>query len=732
MNPVTDIAQSLNNELSHLVQQYESRPDRTTPWSGLDGGEDGISKHLNAFFKYLEEIPEQVNASEHRVTIYFEIDASLTGLYGRNRLLKQDSRNGVSRLLKDVTALWQRYYLVGFILRTNETDYDYTSVMTFYLRWKEAENVGIQQSEYDRIIEDIGLVLWSGSALDDVTRIQIFTMLGNIIITLGVDAEYAMEKLRHHREEIRRRRPDIDVNVLGEILLCLFIVARLHKAMPDDPDDHGAFERAIRHWAARFDFLEKLFKSWGWYWENDYVSQLTIGDQLTAQQRSPLYLSATENRNNLSIGRSFDEASSVDGQGDDVTLGAKTIPVFVFGEASVGKTSFLNAFTFEAQMGLGTPVTMGKELQALNERMNIPWRNCAIPPTTDAEGFYFWKDLNLTSFQVIDYGGRDTRPDQWEPALHAAFRSAKALLFFLDDSMYTNEEVLRKKSNWFDALLQYWLQSNPSMKNIPIALVLTKYDRILDAISAPEMISMAIGKDFLPVSVELQYEHRFSHFDDTMKTPYGRLKDYFLHRRDINKNPVLQDTVYLLVEGFAQFFARVIQLTHNYQVFITSAAPPGHDSNLPTPWGCKDAFVWIMDILEKYYIAESLEKMAGEEQQLRAWMETVRKDTNSILERIREIEIMEGKMSQLRQNQSWWRPALKTKLDAYEDSKVKAGEEIELITARYFKDAIPSYSAAKVSMMEQLLAEKERAMAELKRVMDEYRRLNTQRISNSG
>ena len=72
-----------------------------------------------------------------------------------------------------------------------------------------------------------------------------------------------------------------------------------------------------------------------------------------------------------------------------------------------------------------------------------------------------------------------------------------------------------------------------------------------------------------------------------------------------NSSPALQDVIANLLDNFAPFFQRILDLTYNYQIFITSSLPPEFNGDTKYPYGVKAPLSWISSSLEKIYIKEA-------------------------------------------------------------------------------------------------------------------------------
>jgi len=294
------------------------------------------------------------------------------------------------------------------------------------------------------------------------------------------------------------------------------------------PEDTGLerilVKKALAFWASRDDFLDKLFRSWGWFWGYDFVSHLAMGDSLKLREQSLLHQSWLNGSGNLNIGHSYVEWEQHRKNNPTLTNVFKPIPFFVFGSSGVGKSALLNAFCYHAQMRKGRSLTLGRELQAYHDRSSGEWRAGHMAPTSGYKSFNFWEDLNVTSFTVFDYGGKDTQPDQWEAQLQENIRSSRGLLFLVSAEDIGDSAALRGKSSWFEAILQYWMQCNPGMRHIPVGLVLTKADLVLrdqlPSLKRPYLVPDDIQRGL----VEMYFPHRFIGQGEDLQTRAGRLE----------------------------------------------------------------------------------------------------------------------------------------------------------------------------------------------------------------
>ena len=715
LQPVTDIARDFNKQcltLADFLRDIDSGADTSTK-------QDKVSKAVHSFFDSLQQLPNLIAPLETRETVLFEIDRALIGSYGSKVFSASEITNQTRKLLRDLTALWQRYYLIAGLARS-ETGNVVSGTMSFYEDWIKSENVGIEESEYDRMLADVSALLQSSENLNVPTKIQLFSLMGKILMTLGVSEDFAQSKLQSHFDEIKRRTSDTSSISFAEILLCLQVLGSRGKGLDSSGTSAVEIQKAIRYWCSKDDFINSLFKNWGWYWENDYVSPLAMGDQIFLKERSPLYISYANNTMKLGIGHSYLELTEHKKKNPLMTSLFQPVPIFLFGQSGVGKSSYISSFCYEAQMRAGKPVTLGRELQVYYEGVSDAWRSNSIPPSSGLNSYNFWEDLNITSYSTFDYGGKDTQPDQWEHQLQDIFRKAKGLFFFIDEKDYMDPVKLRKRANWFDAILQYWVQSNPNIRHIPIGLILTKGDTAFGESLNQLSRSSLIPSTFQPVLIESLLPQRFPKMTEEMKTPYGRLRDFMLRDRANNAHPVLQDIVQTLLDNFSQFFNRVLDLTFHYQIFITSAAPPREINDPLFPWGVKDSMLWMMNIVEKFHLRESLMKFRSEEGQIESEIKILREDINQMQKYRDEIASANTEITRLRQKSTIFQAAMKDRIKFHEENRQRAEQDFMTILNRYIKDSPDANKTAGIQTVEREIRKKEELLAGLREKRNDY------------
>lgn len=716
LTPVTDAARAFNTQCVSLADALRELED------GIVSVEKQTkaSQSIQTFFEAIQQLPSQIAPLETRATILFEIDRSLSGSYAVHVFTAGESASPTRKLLRDLTAMWQRYFLMADLQRAEAMNGSIPGTMSFYEEWLKAENVGIDESEYDRILNDVSLMLQRVDKLAVSAKVVLFALAGKILMMLGVSEDFARSRLENHSDDIRDRTIDITNVAVAEILLSLQVVQAHGKGIESTGIPPAILMKAVRYWSAKDDMFSQLFRSWGWDWNVDYTSPLAMGDQIFLKERSALFMSWANATAKLNVGHSFLELAEHKAKNPTLMSIFQPIPVFLFGHSGVGKSTYLTALSYDAQMRSGKSLTLGRELQAYYENTSTSWRSLGMPPTKGFQTYTFWENLNVSSYSTVDYGGQETQPDQWEPQLQELFRASKGLMFFIDDQDYTDSARLRRRANWFDAILQYWMQSNPNVRHVPVALVLTKCDGVFsDALDQIKRSSL-FPSNLQPGVIEALLPQRFAKMTPELSTSFGRLQDCILRDPVNNVHPSLQDITQLLVENFSQFFNRVLGLTYHYQIFLSSAAPPRKDNDPLMPWGVKDPMMWMLNILETFHLRESLNKFKEEEHRIEDDVKIVRDDLAQMQRHMEEISTSSTEIAKLRQKTSLWHTSTKDRIKYFEENKQRAEEDFQTILQRYVKEATGQNKTGALQAVEREVLKKEELMTALREKRIDY------------
>jgi len=682
LQPVTVIAREFS---VHCAALNDALSETELSRPGV-GKQDRISKAIQVFFDGIRNLASKIAADPARATVLFEIDCALTGVYGSTVFVRQD-KNPVRLLLRDLTALWQRYHLIASLERTALANGGLRTTMSFYDSWVKQENIGVQQSEYDRLLSDVSLMLKSSDNLSLSGKVTLFSLMGEILTTLGVSEDFARDRLGAYLDVLRARKYDSSETTLPEIVLCLQVLKASGQSLQGTGVDDTTINRTIRLLSSKDEFLDHLFKTWGWHWNYDLSTPLVKGDQLKIKEQSSLFSMYVNGTAELGVGHSFLEMEEHKLKNPGFTNVFQPIPIFMFGHSGVGKSSLLMAYCYDVQMRGGRSIALGREIKAFYDANAGPWRSGSMSPSKGLQSFSFWEDLSVASFETFDYGGKETQPDQWEPKLQDIFRTAKGLFFLIDAQEFREPDRLRSKANWFDAILQYWMQSNPQIHHVPVGVVVTKCDLILgEGIRQLEHSSL-VPPSLQPGLVDVFLPHRFPNTRGELSTPVDRFRNFIIHEKLNNVHPAVQDVAETLLDTCSQFFGRVLRLTYNYQIFLTSSLPPQTPNDAVFPWKVADPFQWMMHTLDGFHIRESIVKMRSEERQVEDEVRIMREDVNRMRSKLNDIEHQDAERKHILQRSPVFHVMMKEKLKFLEDNIHQAEQEFMAIAQRYAKDA---------------------------------------------
>jgi GTPase SAR1 family protein len=711
--PATDIAQKFS---THFRALSDSLKDSETILSQM-GKQDKISKAVNLYFDFINQLPETIRPLDYKITILFEIDCALLGIYGNNTFVIDEDPGPVRKLLKDLTALWQRYYLVGVLERDETVGSTLHMTMNYFQEWIKHGKDGKQQAEYDCLLEDVALLLRSSDNLEFSVKIVLFSLIGKILITLGVTEEFAQDRIKQKLGAGRNSVEDQKDSTLAEILLCLQVLSRPGRSLDAIGVNISLLQRSIRYWSSKDKFLEELFKAWGWYTEYDFFTELLEGDKLTLRERSTLCLSHYTHTAKLGIGHSFKELMEFRSQNQNPTAIFQPIPIFIFGHSGVGKSSYLTAFCYHEITRPNGSFVLGQDLRRFYDTNFVPWNSNNILPTVELSSYNLGEDLNLVGYTVCDYNGRETEPDKWDQDMQDRFYKARGLLFFLDDGDYGDPIELRKKAGWFAAVLASWAVKNPQIRHLPIGLVLTKCDIPFGASIRQLHRSTLIDPDFQAPLVEMLLQRRFPQNSSDLGTPYDRFRTMIFNDKTNNLIPALQDLTESLLENFSVFFKQVFGITYNYQIFLTSAHPPENIQDTIFPWGVKEPLAWITKRVEKFHLRESILKFNEEEQKLEGELKTLREDITQLHSYRDQITQINAEIARL--NVKWYQnTAEKAKL--LQENKQKLEQDFSSILQRYVKESTNQNKAALIQAVEREFDGKKDQLNKIREMRNEY------------
>lgn len=713
-NPSTELGKYFNDSYSKF-NDYLLNLDKVP----IDS-HSALSGAIEDFFGKITDLPEKVMQLDYSLTVLFEIDQSIMGTYG-SKLFSEEYNTPLTSLLRDVIALWYRYELLGKLERAHSSYYSVVGIRSFYENWLETEQVGINESEYDRVLKDVTMLLENQENLDISTRIQLFTMLGHIMVILGIDKEGAEQVFLKYSFDIKNRSVP-SLYSLSEILLNIFVLYATKIDFKTLKNINvNDLQKAIRYLSATNNFAEILFKQWKVYWENDYFSELSAQEEKEVSQNPNSIQNLTLNPSvKMEIGHSYLEYLEYKKEHFGQAIIFNPIPIFLLGTPSSGKSSYLAAFCYDSQMnnnksGFGSnTIVLGKELQAFYNNTLDAWKKNSISPTGSTNKYSFWEDLTIDSFEVSDYPGSSIEPGNWDKELLKSFFDAKALFFFIDDKDFNDVASLRQKAANFETNLQYWSENNPKVKNIPISIIVTKSDLLLgenmNTLERSYLISEKLKsqtiENYFPDRVNVNYE------TDTI---YGRFCDSILNDKNNNKNPQIQDIVELILANFAPFFKRVFDITYNYQIFITSSKYPENSTDNLFPYGVKEPITWSTKILEKHFINETLVKYDEEQKQIETEIKELETDVINLHKVLHDLDDLEKKVLEAEERKGLIDILIrKEKLKELNRRKAEAEKKFDRILKDVNYEIKAMNKRSSVQELEKIIEDKKETISEMK------------------
>ena len=602
----TDIGRDFTLKYDSIVKHLVS-----LEMSGRVADEHGFASTLEEYFDFIKNLPEMLAGSDFGYTALYEVDRVLEGFYSDEALqLYQEKPKEMRGIVIDYSALSQKFYLMPKLTQVDGRYGKLPGVERFYAHWKEDLgrdlNGAKAATEYERACA-VADVLIQRKELSSEVRLFLISKLGEIVVTLGVDLDFVQSRLRNYADHIASREPFGESVVGGEVLLNLQALQTLSQDMKNAGIPVESLAKAIRYWSSRDEFLDTMFKRWKWAWQNDYTSPVALGERSQLIETSDLYRSLADGQTKLGVGRSFIEHQ--EHRLKKPTELFQPIPIFILGRSNVGKSSCFTAINFEVANRGGDPsrkLTFGQQLQAYYDTSNKSWLEGKSVPTAAYVYFDFWRDVDVVGYCTYDYRGGDAEPQQWEPNLQEMFRNARGIIFMIDNDDMASPVEMRARAAWSRTILDYWRNSNPQARHVPVALVINKVDLII-----PEAMPYIQRTNLLPDGLQAAFIENYAIARYVVETPevsspLGRLKDCMLNDPANNIHPKLQDLVMNLTENFSQFFSRVLDVTYHYQVYLMSSHAPQPESKLPLPWGVLKPFLWMTEILQEEHLSESV------------------------------------------------------------------------------------------------------------------------------
>jgi hypothetical protein len=718
-NASTDVGKELTKRcdaIARFVSNYET--------SGLVGDDRLFASSITDFYEYFRQLPAILCQKDHGFTALFEIDRTLEGFYSEESLrLNQDNPKAMRGLIVDYAALLQKFYVIPRLTAADARYGKLPGVDRFYQRWKEeiSRNTPGRRgvSEYDRACFDAATLL-SAQDFSLPVRLSLMAKLGEIVLTLGVDLDYIKSRIQSYADHITVRDVQGNDVVNGELLLNLQALFTLTQDIRQCGISVPDLEKAIRYWSSRNSFLDLLFKEWRWNWLNDYTTAVAPDERGMLTDVSELFRTH-EGPAQLGVGRSFLEYETHRVQ--KPTEFFQPIPIFVLGRSFVGKSSFFTSVYYQmAHRGgiSGRSLTFGQQLQDYYSKSQDSWMAGKSVPTAAYVYFDFWRDVDVTGFFTYDYRGGDSEPQQWDPKLQEMFRNSRGILFMVDENDLDNAEAMRARATWSRTIIDYWRNSNPQARHLPIAFVINKIDLIIPEALPLLQRTTLLPNNFQPAFVENYAISRSSVETPDLRSPYGRFVDCLLHEPANNVHPKLQDLLLSITENFGQFFSRVLDVTYNYQIFLTSSRAPREGDPLACPVGVMEPLLWMTEVLHRNHTLESMSIYESELRSIGNEIGAMNRCVTKLRELVTVIDGHERAKEKEVSDPSTWFPKQREERIKHLEGLIATAEASFDRTASEFLEKPPKIKEEALNALQALVKSKSDLAEGLRRRMKKY------------
>jgi hypothetical protein len=217
-----------------------------------------------------------------------------------------------------------------------------------------------------------------------------------------------------------------------------------------------------------------------------------------------------------------------------------------------------------------------------------------------------------------DYNGEEVGQPTLAPELLRNLRTARGLLFFVDDRSFPdllpNREVSLPGDDHKDAtelaarytrILQRYFDVNKNALHVPVALVVNKADLLLGptnllSLNPPSLIPEQTKMELVQVGLGVQAEPA---------DPYERLRSCIRYNLAISRNMQNQRFVFELIERFKGFIAAVMCHTYRFQIFLTSSVAPKNENREWFLRGVWDVIKWMVNQLDPVYRVQANESV---------------------------------------------------------------------------------------------------------------------------
>jgi hypothetical protein len=155
--------------------------------------------------------------------------------------------------------------------------------------------------------------------------------------------------------------------------------------------------------------------------------------------------------------------------------------------------------------------------------------------------------------------------------------------------------------------------------HLPIGLVITKSDLFLEkedyfdrsagnALQSPMLLDGRFSRHLVALPKFGKHltaeENQFVERRGLASTPFDRLRQHVLADPANNRSKTRQRITWTLFQAFKPFIERLLEMTYNYQFFLTVSRYPAAGEAAYVPYGVADAVLWLAGSLYGSFLRE--------------------------------------------------------------------------------------------------------------------------------
>lgn len=386
-------------------------------------------------------------------------------------------------------------------------------------------------------------------------------------------------------------------------------------------DHEHAADPTLRFWSSNDPLVAYLFSGWRWLEEINLQDAPTDEEQMLLREQADLYevvpsdLLHIEDSTTLGVNSNGSKAKVAKHKS------LSPIPIAMIGGPDIGKTSFLTSLMYlgHEKTAMGQyRFSAGRTLQQHYEAFAPHWLKKQPSRTADFCDYSIHLDSDDTrngmDLCFTDYRGEETSPGEFNNDLQAVIKKARGFLLFVDaNNMSTRQD------RWYTEIMRSFAQVNPLVRNIPIAIVVTKVDLSLETemqeLNRYRVVGDGLQKPLIYLPIP---SGRMLHgIERDPGNPQKRLISSVLQESWINSSIGVRNLVRGVLKNFSKLIQEGLSLTYNIEIFLTSSVLNDTWDN-PNPRGIPEVVAWLGDCYRSAYSHEAVKRVTGEIERLTA------------------------------------------------------------------------------------------------------------------